>query len=229
MPETQRIDPERAQAAVLPLAPTFLALYLAAVLALGWRIGGRPDFLYNWEPYTARGLIDFTNHPSRDVLRMNQGLMTDSGVSAVVVGPAWLGFKMFGQTLLGMRLPIILISALAVPMTWLFGRKLFADPEGLAGALLVLSSQAFLLYGRTATVVGMSIGIALAGYLLLWMCVRQSDDHWIWWLLALQGALIVNSYFYSPIRNCGRSPAFCWRSNWCCEPVSAPALRSPWW
>jgi hypothetical protein len=30
--------------------------------------------------------------------------------------------------------------------------------------------------------------------------VRRSDEHWVWWLAAFQAALIVNSYFYSPIR-----------------------------
>ncbi len=86
-----------------------------------------------------------------------------------------------------MRFPIVLISALAVPLTWLFGRRLYSDAVGITAALLVLTSQVFLLYGRTGTVVGMSIGPALIGYLLLWMCVRRerpSDGSG--WLLLFQ-------------------------------------------
>ena len=68
---------------------------------LAWRIGSRPDFSYNWETYTLRDLFNFVAHPSRDVLQMNDGLMTDSGRTATVVGPAWLGFKIFGQSWFG--------------------------------------------------------------------------------------------------------------------------------
>jgi len=192
--------PESTDPAPLPLAPTFALLYLAAVAMLAWRIGSRPDFSYNWETYTLRDLFTFVAHPSRDVLQMNDGLMTDSGRTATVVGPAWLGFKIFGQSWFGLRFPIVLISALAVPLTWVFGRRLYSEAVGITAALLVLTSQVFLLYGRTGTVVGMSIGPALIGYLLLWMCVRPSDRRWIGWLLLFQVSLILNSYVYSPIR-----------------------------
>ena len=85
-------------------------------------------------------------------------------------------------------------------MTWIFGRRLYFDAVGITAALLVMTSQVFLLYGRTGTVVGMSIGPALIGYLLLWMCVRENDRRWLGWLLLFQVVLILNSYVYSPIR-----------------------------
>jgi hypothetical protein len=199
-PEISHAAPESTDPDPLPLAPTFALLYVAAVALLAWRIGSRPGFSYNWETYTLRDLFAFVAHPSRDVLRMNDGLMTDSGRTATVVGPAWLGFKIFGQSWFGLRFPIVLISALAVPLTWVFGRRLYSDAVGITAALLVLTSQVFLLYGRTGTVVGLSIGPALIGYLLLWMCVRENDRHWLRWLLVFQIALILNSYVYSPIR-----------------------------
>jgi dolichyl-phosphate-mannose-protein mannosyltransferase len=198
--ETSHAAPESTDPDQLPWAPTFALLYVAAVALLAWRIGSRPGFSYNWETYTLRDLFTFVAQPSRDVLRMNDGLMTDSGRTASVVGPAWLGFKIFGQSWFGLRFPIVLISALAVPMTWVFGRRLYSDAVGITAALLVLTSQVFLLYGRTGTVVGMSIGPAVIGYLLLWMCVRENDRHWLRWLLLFQVALILNSYVYSPIR-----------------------------
>jgi hypothetical protein len=184
----------------LPILPTFVVLYLLALVALCWRLGGRPDFAYNWEAYTVRGLIDFVHDPSGDVLTLNQGLMTTSGESAVVVGPAWLGFKVIGQTWLGLRLPLVLIGAFAVPLTWFFGRKLYSDVIGVAAALLLLCSPPFLLYARTGTVVGLSLTPALIGFLLLWMCVRPTDRRWLPWLIALQVSLVLNSYVYSPIR-----------------------------
>jgi hypothetical protein len=200
-------DPESAGAlnplrcsTFLPTVATFALLYLVAVALLTWRLGSRPEFLYNWESYTARGLIDFVHRPSWDVFRLNDGLMTDSGRSATVVGPAWLGFKIFGHTYLGLRFPLIAIGACAVPLTWLFGRRLYSDAIGLTAALLVLTSQVFLLYARTATMVGMSIAPAVLGYLLLWMCIQPGTRRWLLWLLAFQAILIINSYFYSPIR-----------------------------
>src|SRR5688500_6049925 len=164
----ERAIPTRA----LPLWSTFTVLYLFATAILAWRLGSRPDWAYNWEAYTLRGLIDFTHEPTWDVFRLNDGLMTDSGRSAMVVGPAWVGFKIFGHTLLGLRLPIVLISAFSVPLTWLLGRRLYSDMVGLAAALLVATSPVFLLYGRTGTIVGMSITAALIGMLVLWSCLR---------------------------------------------------------
>jgi 4-amino-4-deoxy-L-arabinose transferase-like glycosyltransferase len=188
------------QSAFLPAVPVFVALYLAALAMLAWRLGSRPDFLYNWESYTARGLIDFINHPTWDVFRLNDGLMTDSGRSAAVVAPSWLGFKTIGLTYLGLRFPLVVIGAFAVPLTWFFGRRLFSDAIGLTAALLVMTSQVFLLYGRTGTMVGMSVAPAVLGYLLLWMCVQPADRRWPLWLIAFQASLIINSYYYSPIR-----------------------------
>ncbi len=126
--------------------------------------------------------------------------MTTSGESAVVVGPAWLGMTVFGNTWLGLRLPIIAIAALSTPLTWVLGRKLYSDALGLTAAALVATSQVFLLYGRTATMVGMSITPALIGFILLWLTIRPGDRRWMIWLVLLQVSLIANSYFYSPIR-----------------------------
>jgi hypothetical protein len=193
------VDPV-AEPAQLPLIPTFVLFYLAAVALLAWRLGSRPNFAYNWEPYTARGLIDFVAHPTRDVFRMNDGLMTDSGRTFTVVGPDWLGFQILGQSWLGLRLPIVLISALAVPLTWAFGRRLYSDAVGVTAGVLLMTSPVYLLYGRTGTLVGMSLAPAMLSSLLLWQCVRKSDRHWWLWLALFQLALVLNSYFYSPIR-----------------------------
>jgi 4-amino-4-deoxy-L-arabinose transferase-like glycosyltransferase len=184
----------------LPFWPTFGVLYVFAAALLAWRLGTRPAGAYNWESYTLRGLIDFTHDPTWDVFRLNDGLMTDSGRSATVVGPAWVGFKTFGQTLLGLRAPIMLISALSAPLAWLLGRRLHSDIVGVTAALLVATSPVFLLYGRTGTIVGMSVPAALLGMLVLWNCLRPGEGAWWRWLIALQLVLIGLSYFYGVIR-----------------------------
>ena len=182
-----------------PAVTIFIALYAVAVVVLAWRLEDHPEYPYNWESYTLRGLIDFQQDPTSDIFRLNNGLMTDSGRSAVVVLPAWLGFELEGRSLLGLRLPIVLISALVVPLTWLLGRRVYSNTAGLTAAALVLTSQVFLFYGRTGTIVGMSLAPALIGYLVLWRCLAPSR-HWLTWLVGLQGVLILCSYFYAPIR-----------------------------
>src|ERR671914_2475760 len=86
-------DGQGAANLALPFWTTFSLLYLFGAGLLAWRLGSRPESDYNWESYTLRGLIDFVHQPTWDVLRLNEGLMTDSGRSAVVVGPAWVGVK----------------------------------------------------------------------------------------------------------------------------------------
>jgi hypothetical protein len=184
----------------LPILPVFTALYLLALATLSWRLGSHPGFAYNWEEYSLRGVIDFVNAPSSDVLKLHDGRMTASGNTAPVVGPAWLGFENFGQSLLGLRFPLAVIGAFAVPLAWLLGRTLYSDVIGIAAALLLITSPAFLLYARTGTVVGLSLTPALAGFLMLWMCVRPSERGWLPWLIGLQFCLILNSYVYGPIR-----------------------------
>ena len=46
-----------------------------------------------------------------------------------------VGFEVFGPSWLALRFPIVAIGALAVPLTWLFGRLLYSDLVGLAAAV----------------------------------------------------------------------------------------------
>ena len=192
--------PQSAVSPGLPIIPVFLLLFALATVVLTYRIGTAPNVPVNWESYTLRGLIDFARDPSGEVFRLNQGLMTNSGQSIVVIGPASIGFWLFDQSLWGLRLPAALIAALSVPLTWLLGRRLFSDVVGITAALIVGTSHVFVLYGRTGTNVGMSITPALVGFLMLWNCLRPERAQWVRWLIGLQLILIVNSYFYSPIR-----------------------------
>jgi hypothetical protein len=181
-------------------AATFALLYLIS-LGLGlYRIQSRPASEHNWEAYALRGLLNFVQHPSAGVLKVNLGLMTDSGESIVVVGPAWLAFTVFGESYTSLRIATLLIAALAVPLTWLFGRLLWSDAVGICAALIVATSQGFLFYARTGTNVGMSLTPALAGFILLWKTISPDRRRWGLWLALLQVSLILNSWFYSPIR-----------------------------
>lgn len=175
-----------------------ICLYIVAAALLLFRIGDHPPFLYNWENYTAWGMFDFLDRPSADVLLLNQGLMTDSSHSLLTILPAWLGFALGGMGLASMRVPIALIAAGAVPLVWLVGQRMFSNGVGLLAAILLAISPVFLLYGRTATIVGMSLVPAMLTIYLLFR-VLQNPSRW-GWLVALQALLMFGAFAYAPIR-----------------------------
>ena len=133
--------------------------------------------------------------------------MTDSGESPLVVLPVWVGWKLFGVGMVGLRVPLVLIGALAVPLTWLVGRRLVGVgyPLGAAdlGALFFAISPVFLLYGRTSTLVGISLVPALLTVYALLRVLRPAElsrRAWVGWLVVLQVMLIADSYAYGVIR-----------------------------
>jgi hypothetical protein len=68
----------------------------------------------------------------------------------------------------------------------------------LLAAILLALSPAFLLFGRSATDVGISLTPAL---LTIYVLIRFVQEPQRWpWLIALQALLVLNSYAYAPIR-----------------------------
>jgi hypothetical protein len=183
-----------------PTGITFWLLSLAGLVLPLIRINSRPAGDYNWEAYTVAGLLDFGRRPSTSILSINGGLMTDSGHSAVTVGPMWLTTTLFGTTFGSMRVAAVLLAGFAIPLVWLLGRELASDAVGLGAAILVGTSQVYLLYERTATNVGLSLTPALIGFLLLWRLVRPNGGRWWIPLVLFQVGLVADGYFYSPIR-----------------------------
>jgi hypothetical protein len=182
-----------------------LGLYLLGVALLTVRIGRHPANAYNWENYASWGVFHFWDGvwPWADMWRLNDGLMTDSGESPLVVLPVWLGWELFGVGMVGLRVPLVLVGALAVPLTWLVGRRLVGEWAAVLGASLMAVSPVFLLYGRTATLVGISLVPALVTIYALLRVLRPEQLSlrvWIGWLAALQVLLVADSYAYSVLR-----------------------------
>ena len=198
-----RQEPVAKGSALTGLIPIWL-YGLAAVLLLA-RIGEHPPYAYNWENYTAWGMFRYWDELAGrdDLFRMSDGLMTDSGEGPLMVLPIWLGWKLFGVGIEGLRVPIVLIAALAAPLTWLVGRRTVGPGAAAVGATLLALSPVFLLYGRTATLVGISLVPALATIYALLRVLRPERERfsaWIGWLAALQVLLVADSYAYAVIR-----------------------------
>ncbi len=177
---------------------------LSAVLLL-LTMRHAPDYAFNWEEYTAADLLDVVDGQRSvlDTFRLTDGLMTDSGRLPFVVIPASLSFSVDEVSLTALRVPLALLSALAVPLTFLLGRSVAGPATGVLAAVLVALSPAFLVYGRTGTVVGLSVPLALLTALLLLRVVRvngRSLSGRIMALVGLQVTLLLGPYAYSPIR-----------------------------
>lgn len=194
-------------------------LFVVALIAVLAQIGGRPGFAYNWENYTLWKGFPFWADPSLDVFDLTDGLMTDSGKSWLVDAPAWVAFQLFGQHLWSLRAATGIIAAGAVPLTWVLGRRwatgMLDERRGdalerttrrqaavwaaTAAALLLPLLPSWLLYARTATLVGLSVTPALLTVLLIDQ-VRRLSPWWPLWLALLQGSLLLNTWGYAPIR-----------------------------
>lgn len=175
-----------------------MGLYALTVLLLLWKLGDHPGYIYNWEQYTSRDMLAFWSHPSLDIFRPTDGLMTDSGTSPFIVLPIWVAFKLGGVGLTALRAPIALIAGLAVPLLWFVGRRLAGTSAATLAALFMALTPSYLLYARTATLVGLSVTFALATTLALFR-VLQRPGSW-WALTGLQAFLCINTYGYAPLR-----------------------------
>jgi 4-amino-4-deoxy-L-arabinose transferase-like glycosyltransferase len=188
--------------------PVAIGLYGLAVVLLLVGLASHPGYTFNWENNTLQGLFPFVEQPSLTPFHVFQGLMTDGGSSPWVVLPAWVGFGVGGASLLTLRLPVALVAALAVPLLYILGRKLFGrlpdglrrlkEPVSVLAALLLALSPVYLLYSRTATAVGVSLVPALLTILALLRVLERPD---LWWRVgALLGTLVLGAYGYAPVR-----------------------------
>lgn len=175
-----------------------LALYALAAGLVLWNLGVHPDYAYNWEAYTIRDLLAFWGWPDGAIFCPTDGLMTNSGSSPLIALPVWIAFKLGGVGLLALRLPLALLAGLAVPLLFALGRRLAGAPAAAIAALLLALTPSFLLYARTATLVGLSVALALGTALVLLRLLERPKTRWA--LLALPALLVVNSYGYAPLR-----------------------------
>jgi 4-amino-4-deoxy-L-arabinose transferase-like glycosyltransferase len=183
---------------------TALGLYAVAAALLLAGLGDRPPFPYNWEAYTGWRMFDDWLRSPPDFARifgLADGLMTESGQGPLVGAPVRLAFAVAGVGLLAMRASVALVVAAAVPLLWLVGRRLVAAEAALLAALLLAISPVFLFYGRTATLVGISLVPELLATLALLGTLAARDDRGgRRWLIGLQAALIAGEYAYAPVR-----------------------------
>jgi YD repeat-containing protein len=187
--------------------PALTALYLlaASALLMSWPFGAHPDWAYNWEGYTAWRWATYWEPPTGPAVEIwapTDGLMTDSGQGPLVGLPVAIGIALAGVGLEAMRVPVALLAAVSIPVLWLLGRRLFGPGPATLAALLMVTSPVFLLYGRTATLVGASlVPLLLSALALVRVLNAGTDDSWRWQREGLlAGSLMLGIYAYAPVR-----------------------------
>ena len=187
--------------------PALTALYLLAtgLLLMPWPFGAHPDWAYNWEGYTAWRWATYWEPPTGPAFEIwapTDGLMTDSGQGPLVGLPVTIGIALAGIGLEAMRVPVAILAAVSVPVLWLLGRRLFGPGPATLAALLLATSPVFLLYGRTATLVGASLPpLLLSALALMRVLDAGPDDGWRWRREGfLAGSLVLGIYAYAPVR-----------------------------
>jgi hypothetical protein len=186
-------------------ALTALYLLAAGLLLIPWPFGVHPDWAYNWEGYTAWRWATYWEPPvgpAAEIWALTDGLMTDSGQGPLVGVPVAIGIALAGVGLEAMRVPVTLLAAMSVPLLWLLGRRLFGSGPATLSGLLLATSPVFLLYGRTATLVGVSLlPLLLSALALVRVLDAGPDTGWRWrreGLLA--GSFLLGIYAYAPVR-----------------------------
>jgi 4-amino-4-deoxy-L-arabinose transferase-like glycosyltransferase len=186
---------------------TLIALYVFAAVCLlaPWPFGAHPAWAYNWEGYTAWRWATYWEPPTGPALEIwvpSDGLMTDSGQGPLVGLPVSLGVAIMGFNVAAMRLPVALLAATAAPLLWLVGRRTIGESAATLAALLLAISPAFLLYARTATLVGVSlVPLLLTALALARVLDAEPGEGWRWRRDgALAGSLLLGIYAYAPVR-----------------------------
>lgn len=185
---------------------TSALLYALALvlLVLPVPFGQHPPWAYNWEGYTAWRWLTFWGAPEFTLgfLAPTDGLMTDSGQGPLLGLPLTISILLNGFTLEALRLPAMLISALAPPLLWLCGKRMIGPAPALLAAVLLATSSVFLFYGRTATLVGVSLfPLLLTVLALLRVLDAPLRSGWRWRREgALMATMLLGILAYAPVR-----------------------------
>ncbi|MGI9253614.1 MAG: glycosyltransferase family 39 protein [Thermomicrobiales bacterium] len=181
---------------------TAAILYVLTAVLLLWRIGKVPPYPFNWEEYTAWNVFSFWEPGPfwGPILAPGNGVMTDSGQGLLVGFPVSASFALFGVGLAQMRIPVALIAALAPALLWLAGRKLLTPRIALIGAVLLAVCPVYVLYARTATLVGVSLVPLLLALWALASVLTAPAGSMYWPAMGLAGSLTLGVFAYAPMR-----------------------------
>lgn len=179
-----------------------LLLFSVVGFLLFIKLNSYPATLYNWENYTVWNIFQLKfNEPNvslKTYAQTSDGLMTESGFSPIIGLPLYWITTFFSYTLANLRVWTALLTLIGALIFYLFISHLFGKKIGTLATVLLCSSQAFLLYGRTATNVGPTLLAEMLTIVVIYYCLRHPSSLRL--ATCAFVAICMNYYFYAPIR-----------------------------
>lgn len=178
------------------------AVIVLVVILLFVKLNTYPNTLYNWENYSLASIFHYrfsdTKITLEKYLDATDGLMTDSGDTLATGLPMYLITKQFGYELGWMRVWSAGLSLLGIISFFLLMTKVFGHRISTLATFFFGTSQAFLLYGRTATNVGPTLLMEMLSVFVIYYFLKKADSLKL--LITSVILILVNYYFYAPIR-----------------------------
>lgn len=161
-----------------------------------------PKTLYNWENYSLASILQYQFNDKTATLQKylgaTDGLMTDSGDTLATGLPVYLITSHFGYDLGWMRIWSASLTFLGIISFFLLIAKVFSYQISILATFFFGTSQAFLLYGRTATNVGPTLLLEMLSVYTIYHLLK--DNRSLKLLITSIILILINYYFYAPIR-----------------------------
>lgn len=161
-----------------------------------------PKTLYNWENYSLASILQYQFNDKTATLQKylgaTDGLMTDSGDTLATGLPVYLITSHFGYDLGWMRIWSASLTLLGIISFYLLIDKIFGYKISFLATFFFGTSQAFLLYGRTATNVGPTLLMEILAVSTIYYLLEKPDSLKLFITSII--LILVSYYFYAPIR-----------------------------
>jgi len=101
-------------------------------------------------------------------------------------------FKLFGRTLLAARLPSAIVGLFTLWVTYLFGKRLYGEREGLLSAAILLTSSNFIKFSRNAMMESLLMFFFILSTYCFYRASEEDRGKWLWaWLSAVGASCLV--------------------------------------
>lgn len=178
------------------------AIIILIGILLFVKLNTYPKTLYNWENYSLASILRYQFIDStvtlQEYLGETDGLMTDSGDTLATGLPMYLITSHFGYDLGWMRFWSASLTLLGTIYFFLLIAKVFGYKISVLATFFFGTSQAFLLYGRTATNVGPTLLLEVLSAYTIYHFLKDNRSQKLFITSII--LIFVNYYFYAPIR-----------------------------
>ncbi len=95
----------------------------------------------------------------------------------------WLSTKLFGNTVIGVRIPAVVLGTLSLVPIYLLANRLYDKGTGLLACVIVVSCPGSCLSGFIMTIDPPLLFFWALGLFCFWQALQQKDRHLGWWFI----------------------------------------------